>query len=102
VMHGATMTRGKPLPVGPVARLPEGVTSWEELAELGPAVLREKNLFPLGFRPLSHPLHSVGHQLLPQAWVKAHPEHERFDVDFDIPEHYLPEFPPPLSVTTRP
>lgn len=102
VTQEATMTRGKPLPVGPVTRLPEGVASWGELAQLGPAVLREKNLFPLGFRPLSHPLHSVGHQLFPQAWVKAHPEHERFDVDFDIPEPYLPEFPPPLFLTTRP
>ena len=35
-------------------------------------------------------------------WIKFHPEHQRFDVDFDIPEPYLPEFPPPLFLTTRP
>jgi cytochrome c peroxidase len=98
----ATMTRGKPLPVGPVVRLPEGVASWEHLGELGPDVVRQKNLFPLGFRPLSHPLQSIGHQLFPQRWTEAHPEHERFDVDFDIPDAYLPEFPPPLFLTTRP
>src|SRR2546430_4321255 len=34
----------------------------EQLAETSPAAVREKNLFPLGFRPLSHPLHSVGHR----------------------------------------
>jgi cytochrome c peroxidase len=98
----ATMTRGKPLPVGPVARLPKGVASWEELAKMDPAEMCQRDLFPLGFRPLSHPLHTVGHQLFPAMWLKFHPEHERFDVDFDIPEPYLPEFPPPLFLSTRP
>jgi cytochrome c peroxidase len=102
VTREATMTRGKPLPVGPVVRLPEGFDSWEALAELTPDQLKARNLFPLGFRPLSHPLHTVGHQLFPQMWTRVHPEHERFDVDFDIPEAYLPEFPPPLFLTTRP
>jgi cytochrome c peroxidase len=102
VTREATMTRGKPLPIGPVVRLPEGIAGWEELAALSPEDIRKRDLFPLGFRPLSHPLHTVGHQLFPQSWVKAHPEHERFDVDFDIPDAYLPEFPPPLFLTTRP
>jgi cytochrome c peroxidase len=26
----------------------------------------------------------------------------RFDLDFDLPDHFLPEFPPPLFLTTRP
>jgi cytochrome c peroxidase len=26
----------------------------------------------------------------------------RFDLDFDIPDHFLPEFPPPMYLTTRP
>jgi cytochrome c peroxidase len=102
VTHAVTMTRGKPLPVGPVVRLPPGVASWEELAELSPAAVRARELFPPGFRPLSHPLHTVGHQLFPQNWTRVHPEHERFDCEFDIPEPYLPEFPPPLFLTTRP
>ena len=67
-----------------------------------PEEIRRRNLFPLGFRPLSHPLHTAGHQLFPASWLKVHPEHERFDVDFDIPDAYLPEFPPPLFLTTRP
>jgi cytochrome c peroxidase len=102
VICEVTMTRGKPLPLGPVVRLPEGVSRWEDLASLSPEVIRKRDLFPLGFRPLSHPLHTHGHQLFPQMWLKYHPEHERFDVDFDIPEAYLPEFPPPLFLTTRP
>jgi cytochrome c peroxidase len=102
VRKDATMTRGKPVPAGPVVRLPEGFKSWEELAALGPEAVRERGLFPVGFRPLSHPNQPIGHQLFPQSWVKAHPEHERFDVDFDVPEAYLPEFPPPMFLTTRP
>lgn len=102
VRADVTMTRGKPIPAGPVTRLPEGFASWEELGELTPAELRERDVFPEGFRPLSHPLQSTGHQLFPQAWTRQHPEHQRFDVDFDIPDPYLPEFPPPLFLTTRP
>ena len=102
VRDDATMSRSKPIPVGPVTRLPEGFESWEELGELTPEELRERDAFPEGFRPLSHPLQSTGHQLFPQAWTKQHPEHQRFDIDFDIPDAYLPEFPPPLFLTTRP
>jgi cytochrome c peroxidase len=102
VTREVTMTRGKPLPVGPVTRLPAGVASWEELTALSPQTIRERELFPEGFRPLPHPLHTTGHQLFPQMWTRLHPEHERFDCDFDIPEPYLPEFPPPLFLTTRP
>ena len=97
-----TMTRGKPLPVGPVVLLPKGVKGWEELASLSAKEIYERDLFPEGFRPLAHPLHSTAHQLFPQMWTRLHSEHERFDVDFDLPEEYLPEFPPPLFLTTRP
>jgi cytochrome c peroxidase len=31
-----------------------------------------------------------------------HPERERFDVEFDLPDHFLPEFPPPLFLVSRP
>jgi cytochrome c peroxidase len=98
----ATMTRGKALPVGPVVRLPQGINSWEELASLPAKEIYDRDLFPEGFRPLAHPLQSTAHQLFPQMWIKQHPEHLRFDVDFDLPEAYLPEFPPPLFLTTRP
>ena len=26
----------------------------------------------------------------------------RFDMDYDLPDHFLPEFPPPIFLTTRP
>jgi len=102
VRTDVTMTRSKPIPAGPVVRLPNGIKSWEELAELSPREILDRNLFPEGFRPLSHPLQSIGHQLFPQVWTRQHPEHERFDVEFDIPDAYLPEFPPPLFLVTRP
>jgi hypothetical protein len=97
-----TMTRGKHIPVGPVVRLPKGVNSWEDLSAISPKQIYDHDFFPEGFRPLAHPLQSTGHMLFPEMWTKVHPEDIRFDVDFDIPEPYLPEFPPPLFLTTRP
>lgn len=97
-----TMARGKHIPVGPVVKLPDGIKNWEELASLSPEEILKRGLFPEGFRPLAHPLQSTGHMLFPQRWLDAHPEDTRFDVDFDIPDAYLPEFPPPLFLTTRP
>ena len=40
-----TMSRGKPLPVGPTARLAPG-TTWEALAGMTPEAIRQGNLFP--------------------------------------------------------
>jgi cytochrome c peroxidase len=97
-----TMSRNKPLPLGPVTRLPQTIGSWEDLASLSPQEIRTRDLFPEGFRPLAHPLQSTGHMLFPEMWIHQHPEHDRFDVSFDIPNEYLPEFPPPLFLTTRP
>src|SRR5438874_366207 len=51
-----TRPRGRPLRVGRVVRLPDGVASWEQFSALPPEAIRQRNLFPLGFRPLSHPL----------------------------------------------
>src|SRR5262245_40329035 len=48
VRDGVTMTRGKPVAQGPVVRLPQGVASWERLADLSPRELRERGLFPEG------------------------------------------------------
>ena len=39
--------------------------------------------------------------VFPDQWVSVHPEHERIDVAMDIPTAYLPEFPPPLFLTTH-
>jgi cytochrome c peroxidase len=95
------MTRGKPIPVGPATKLPSGVT-WEMLASMPPDDIRARSLFPKGFLPLPHPKHLVGGMVFPQAEIKVLPRLERFDIDFDLPDHFLPEFPPAIFLTTRP
>jgi cytochrome c peroxidase len=95
------MTRGKPIQVGPTAKLPEK-TTWEKLADMSPDEVRDKNLFPKGYLPLPHPKHDAGGMLFPQMEIKQLKRLERFDLDFDLPEHFLPEFPPAIFLTTRP
>lgn len=95
-----TMSRSKPQPLGPTGRLPKGVRSWEEYASWSPDKIRDSDTFP--YKPLDHPLHSTAHIVFPQMWTKVHPEHERFDVGMDLPDCFLPEFPPPLYLTTHP
>jgi cytochrome c peroxidase len=97
--EGQIMTRGKPIPVGPTAILKNGLT-FEELAERTPEEIKNEELFP--YLPLPHPLHSTGGMVFPKMMTDIHPERERYDVVFDIPEHFLPEFPPPLFLTSRP
>jgi cytochrome c peroxidase len=99
VDENVRMTRGKPIPVGPTARLKNGVT-WEQLGHMSPDEIREKGLFP--YLPLPHVNHPVGGMVFPQMHIKAQPRLERFDLDFDLPEHFLPEFPPAIFLTTRP
>ena len=96
---GALMSGGKPVMQGPVARLPKGVESYEALGSLTPSDIKERDLFP--YKPIAHPLQSNAHMVFPASWIKAHPEHERIDVDHDFPDAYLPEFPPPLFLTTH-
>jgi cytochrome c peroxidase len=98
-IEGATQSGGKPVMLGPVARLPKGTPSYEALAAMSPAAIKEKDLFP--YKPLAHPLQSTAHMLFPEQWLQAHPEHRRIDVDFDMPDEYLPEYPPPMFLTTH-
>jgi cytochrome c peroxidase len=95
------MSRGKPIPVGPTTRLPSG-TTWDDLAKQSPDAIRDKGSFPKGFLPLPHPNHPVGGMVFPQHEIKELPRLERFDLDFDLPEKFLPEFPPAIFLTTRP
>lgn len=92
------MTRGKPLAVGPTARLAEGLT-WEKLAEMSADEIRKKDLFP--YPSLPHPKHMPGGQVFPQIQIEMFPRLERFDVDFDLPEAFLPEFPPAVFLRQR-
>jgi cytochrome c peroxidase len=97
----AKMSRGKPLPVGPTARLPIGMT-WEKLAAMSAEEIRQKDLFP--YKALPHPAQGggLGGQTFPQMQIKMFPRLERYDVDFDLPEHFLPEFPPAMYLQNRP
>ena len=98
VIPGVMMSGGrKGVPRGPVARLAPGVASFEELAALPADEIKGRDLFP--YKPLAHPLQTTAHMLFPDAWTEVHPEHRRIDVDFDIPDPYLPEFPPPMFLT---
>ncbi len=94
-----TMSRGKPIAVGPTARLKGGAT-WEKLAAMNPQEMRANNLFP--YPPLPHPKQTPGGQVFPQVQIQMFPRLERFDVDFDIPEAFLPEFPPAIFLQNRP
>lgn len=105
--RGVTMSRGKPVQDGVRAKLPSGVSSWEELAAMSPAEIRENGLFPKGFLPLPHPNHAEGGMVFPEFHIQEMLEQEnrdltRFDLDFDLPDHFLPEFPPAVFLTTRP
>ena len=98
---GTTMTKGKPQPIGPTVKLGSG-TTWEQLGQLSADDIKKKGLFPPGFDRLPHVKHAVGGQVFPQIQIKEFPRLERFDVDFDLPECLLPEFPPPIFLTTHP
>jgi cytochrome c peroxidase len=97
---GVAMSRSKLQPIGPTARLPRGFATWEAYAAQTPDQIRRSNTFP--WKPLDHPLHSTAHMLFPKQWTDTHPEHARVDVGFDIPDCFLPEFPPPMYLTTHP
>ena len=99
VDESVRMTRGKPIPVGPTARLKNGVT-FEQLGRMTPEEIRDKGLFP--YLPLPHTNHPVGGMVFPQTEIKLLPRLERFDMDFDLPDWFLPEFPPAIFLTTRP
>ena len=102
---GVTMFRGKPVQEAVRVRLPKGV-SWEQLAAMSPREIRDKNLFPAGFLPLPHPNQAEGGMLFPQFEIDEIRRQEardlqRFDLDLDLPDHFLPEFPAPIFLTTR-
>jgi len=104
--EGVTMSGGKPLQEGVRAKLPEGIT-WEKLSAMSPQEIKEKGLFPKGLMPLPHPNHPEGGMVFPKFHIEEIKKQEgrdltRFDLDFDLPDHFLPEFPAPIYLTTRP
>jgi cytochrome c peroxidase len=95
----AKMSRGKPLPVGPTAKL-KGVT-WQQIGEMPVDEMRTRNLFP--YPALPHPLQvGLSGQVFPKMQLEMFPRLERVDVDFDLPDAFIPEFPPAMYLSNRP
>jgi len=104
--QGVTMSRNKPVQGGVRAKLAAG-TTWQQLAQLTPAQVKTRNAWPEGFYPLPHPNHPEGGMVFPQFHIDEVKKQEsrdltRFDLDYDLADHFLPEFPPAIYLTTRP
>jgi len=102
---GVTMSRGKAVQEGVRVRLAKD-TTFEALASMSPDDIRNKDVFPAGFLPLPHPNHGEGGMLFPKFHIDEVKKQEgrdltRFDLDFDLSDHFLAEFPPPIFLTTR-
>ena len=95
----ARMSGGKPIPVGPTARVKKGMT-FEALAAMAPEEMRKQGAFP--YPPLPHVSPMGGGLVVPPVQLETHPELVRFDMEFDLPDAYLPEFPAPLHLVSRP
>jgi len=103
---GVVMDRTKPVQEGVRVKLPPGVT-WNKLAGETAEQIREMGIFPKGFLPLPHANHPEGGMVFPNFEIQELLKQEsrdltRFDLDFDIPERFLAEFPPAIYLTTRP
>lgn len=101
-----TMAGGKPIQEGVRAKLANGM-SWEALAGMTSDEVRAKAAWPKGFLPLPHPNHPEGGMVFPKFHIDEVNKQEqrdltRFDLDYDLPDHVLPHFPPPIFLTTRP
>jgi cytochrome c peroxidase len=103
---GVKMSKGKAVQSGVRVKLPQG-TSWDALAGLTPEEIKTRKLWPAGFLPLPHPHHEAGGMVFPKFLIdetlkQTGRDLTRFDLDFDLPDHFLPEFPAPIYLTTRP
>lgn len=100
------MSRGKPIQTGVRVKLPAGVT-WQQLGEMSPDDIKARKLWPKGFLPLPHPNHAEGGMVFPKHHIdeikrQTDVDLTRFDLDYDLPAHFLPEYPPAIFLTTRP
>jgi cytochrome c peroxidase len=103
---GITMEHGKPMQEGVRVKLSAGA-SWEQLAAMTPAEIKDRGLWPKGFLPLPHPKHATGGFVFPQEEIDAIKRQDgrdltRFDIDFDLPERFLAAFPPAMYLVQRP
>src|SRR6202049_3386141 len=103
--QGVKMSGGKAVQQGVRGKLAANAT-WDQLSKLSPEQIKDRDLFPAGFQPLPHPNHPEGGMLFPKLEIDETKKQTgrdltRFDLDFDFPDHFLPEFPPPMYLTTR-
>ena len=103
---GVVMDRTKPVQEGVRVKLSRGV-AWAELSKETPDQIRDKGGFPQGFLPLPHANHPEGGMVFPNSEIQEVLKQEsrdltRFDLDFDIPDRFLAEFPAAMYLTTRP
>ncbi len=105
-MPGVKMSGGrKSVQEGVRVKLANGV-SWQQLSSSSPERIRQQSIFPQGFLPLPHVKQPTGGQVFPQNEIDEIRKQEardltRFDVDFDLPDQFTPEFPAPIFLTTR-
>jgi cytochrome c peroxidase len=97
--------RNKPIQGGIRVKLPSN-TTWQQLANMTPEEIKAKNLWPAGFYPLPHENHAEGGMLFPKFHIDKIKQQDardltRFDLSYQLPEHFLPEFPPAIFLTTR-
>jgi len=102
----ARMSRGKAVQKGVRVKLKPGMT-WEKLASMSASQIRDEDLWPAGFFPLPHPNHMEGGMLFPAFHIneikkQTKRDLSRFDLDYVMPDHFLPEYPPAIFLTTRP
>jgi len=103
---GLAMSGGKAVQEGVRVKLPQGLT-WQQLAEMTPDQIKAKGVWPKGFLPLPHPNHAEGGMVFPKHHIdeilrQTGIDLTRFDMDYDLPTLFLPEYPPPIYLTTRP
>jgi len=65
-----------------------------------PEDVRKDGHFP--YPPLPHPEQAPGGQVFPDIQIKQFPRLQRFDVDFDLPDAFIPELPPVIFLQNRP
>jgi cytochrome c peroxidase len=104
--QGVTMSRGKAVQDGVRVKLPAN-TTWEQLAGMSPEQIRNQNAWPAGFLPLPHPHHEAGGMIFPKLLIdetrkQTDRDLTRFDLDFDLPDHLIPEIPAAIFLVTRP
>src|SRR5260370_9863373 len=80
--------------------------AWKRSGAMGADQIREQILYPTGFHPLPHAIPTDGGFVFPHFLIDAIKQQDgrdlkRFDIDFDLPDHVLAEFPPAIYRTPR-